>query len=215
MDEIILNANRRTVIGKQVNALRRAGNLPAVLYGRRIDPLPIQLNLKEASRVLEKLSPSALIVVEVDGDKHFALVREKQRDPLLGSLRHVDFQAVLLTEKVKSNVNLHLVGVAPAVETYFGIVVTNIERVEVECLPRALPDRIDVELSGLKEIGDAIHVRDLVMPKGVEVLNDPEELVVVITAPIAEEVIVAEEVAGILAGEPEVIERGKREEEEE
>jgi large subunit ribosomal protein L25 len=215
MEDIVLKASRRVVTGKQVNTLRRSGQLPAVLYGRYVESMAIALDMKEASRVLEKLSSSALIVVEVDGQRHLVLVREKQRNPILGSIRHVDFQALSLTEKVRANVSIHLVGESPAVENYFGILVTSMEQLEVESLPRALPERIDVDVSNLVEIGDAIHVRELVLAEGVEILEDPDAVIVVVTAPIAEEVI-EEEVAEAVTGvEPEVIERGKREEEEE
>lgn len=215
MEEIVLKASRRSVIGKQVKALRRSGQLPAVLYGRHVDSIPISLDMKEASRALDKISSSALIVIEVDGQRHYALVRERQRNPILGSFRHIDFQAVSLTEKVRANVSIRLVGESPAVENYFGIVVTNMEQLEVESLPRALPEWIEVDVSSLVEIGDAIYVRDLVLAKGVEVLEDPDAIIVIITAPVAEEIVTEEVVEAVTGVEPEVIERGKREVEEE
>jgi large subunit ribosomal protein L25 len=214
MEEVIVKADRRNVVGKQVNALRRAGMLPAVLYGRHIDPLPISLDLREASRILDRLSPSALITIRMDGEQHFALVRDKQRNPILGTLRHVDFLAVSLTETVRSSVTIQMTGVSPAVEELSGILVQNIEELEVEALPRDLPERIIVDISGLNEIGDTIYVRDLDLPSGVEVLSDPDEAVVLVTQPTAEEVVEEEEVEEAET-EPEVIERGKREEEEE
>lgn len=213
MEEIVLKANRRTVIGKQVNALRRQGKLPAVLYGRHIEATPILLDQKEASRQLEKISSSALIVVDVDGERYYALVRERQRNPMLGSLRHVDFQAVLLTEKVRAKVAIRIIGESPAVETYFGILVTGLEELEVECLPRDLPERVDCDISNLAEIGDSVYVRDLSLPKGVSILDNPDELVVVITAPVSEVALAEEEAEVVAEAEPEVIERGKREEE--
>lgn len=213
MEEIVLKANRRTVIGKQVNALRRQGKLPAVLYGRHIEATPILLDQKEASRQLEKISSSALIVVDVDGERYYALVRERQRNPMLGSLRHVDFQAVLLTEKVRAKVAIRIIGESPAVETYFGILVTGLEELEVECLPRDLPERVDCDISNLAEIGDSVYVRDLSLPKGVSILDNPDELVVVVTAPVSEVALAEEEAEVVAEAEPEVIERGKREEE--
>lgn len=213
MEEIVLQAERRQVIGKQVKALRRSGTLPAIIYGRKIDPLPIALDLKEASRAIDHASASTLIVVQVGGERHYTLVREKQRNPILGTIRHVDFQAVSLTEKVRANVSLHFVGEAPAVETYFGILVTNIEVIEVESLPRALPERIDVDLSSLTEIGDSIRVRELDIPAGVEFLVDPDTTIVLVTAPETEAPLAEEVTEGVAEFEPEVIERGKREEE--
>lgn len=214
MEEITLKASKRNVIGKQVNALRREGILPAVVYGRRMESIPISLDMREASRILEKAATSALIVLEVDGEKYYTLVREKQRNPVLGTFRHIDFQAVSLTEKVRANVAIQLVGEAPAVDMYFGILVSNLEKLSVESLPKKLPERIEVDLSNLKEIGDALHVRDLVLPEGVEALDNPDEMVVVVIAPVAEEVIEAEE-AAFAPSEPELVERSKREEEEE
>jgi large subunit ribosomal protein L25 len=214
MEEITLKASKRIVIGKQVNALRREGLLPAVVYGRRIESIPISLDMREASRILEKAASSALIVLDVDGEQYYTLVREKQRNPVLGTFRHIDFQAVSLTEKVRANVAIQLIGEAPAVDMYFGILVSNLEQLSVESLPKNLPERIEVDLGSLQEIGDAIFVRDLSLPKGVEVLDDLNEIVVVVTASVQEEEIEAEE-AAIEPSEPELVERSKREEEEE
>jgi large subunit ribosomal protein L25 len=142
-------------------------------------------------------------------------VREKQRNPILGTLRHIDFQAVSLTEKVRANVPIHFFGEAPAVDNYMGIVVTNIEQFEIECLPRDLPERFEIDLSSLEEIGDSIHIRDLVMPSGVEVLADSDMMVALVTAPVAEAELEEEVTEAVSEEEPEVIERGKKEEEEE
>lgn len=214
MEEITLKASKRIVTGKQVKALRREGLLPAVVYGRRIESIPISLDMREASRILEKAASSALIVLDVDGEQYYTLVREKQRNPVLGTFRHIDFQAVSLTEKVRANVAIQLIGEAPAVDMYFGILVSNLEQLSVESLPKNLPERIEVDLGSLQEIGDAIFVRDLSLPKGVEVLDDLNEIVVVVTASVQEEEIEAEE-AAIEPSEPELVERSKREEEEE
>ena len=210
MEEIVLQANARKVIGKQVRALRRAGLLPGVIYGNEIDPITITLNHREASRILPTVSSSQLVEVEVDGARHTTLVREKQRHPVSGSLIHVDFQAVSLTEKLRTTVSIILKGESPAAKVYGGVVVSGQEEVEVECLPRDLPEHIEVDLTALKELGSSVYVRDLVVPAGVEVLTDGGELVVVITAPISEAALAAAE--GGMA-EPEVIERGKKEDE--
>lgn len=212
MKEITIKASKRDVVGKQVKALRREGILPGVVYGRQIESFPISLDMKEGSRILEKVASSTLIVLDVEGEKHYTLVREKQRNPILGTIRHVDFQAVSLSEKVKAEVVVYFVGEAPAVDTYFGILVSNLERLDVESLPRSLPERIEVDISGLNEIGDAIYVRDLFLPKGVEVLNNPDEMIVVVTAPVVEAVEAVEE-AAFAPTEPELVERSKREEE--
>lgn len=214
MEEVVIQANHREVIGKKVKALRRDGLLPAIVYGHNIEPIPITLDMREGSRTLEKLSPSALVVVDVDGEQYYTLVRDKQRNPVRKTIIHVDFQAVSLTETVRADLNINIVGEAPAVETYLGILVPSLEQLSIESLPKDLPDRIDVDVSGLMEIGDSILVGDLDVPDGVEILNDPEDVVVVVIAPAAEEE--EEEEVEVEEGlEPEVLERGKLEGEEE
>jgi large subunit ribosomal protein L25 len=213
MEEIVINAVRREIIGKKVRAMRREGKLPGIVYGKKIEPMPITLDHHEASRILDKIPPSALVVVDIDGDKHYAIVRDKQRNPILGTIRHVDFLAVSLTDTVRTEVNIHFAGEAPAVETYFGILVTNLEQLEIESLPRDLPGSIEVDISALSEIGDSISVADIALPKGVTVLTDPGTVVVVVTAPVAEPEAAEEELVEAEEAEPAVIERGKREEE--
>ena len=209
MEEIVLTATRRNVIGKQVRALRREGKLPGVIYGHRFDPLAITMDLRDASRALAGLAPSALVTVVVDGETHLSLVREKQRDKITGILKHVDFLAVSMMEKLRTKVFVSLVGVAPAIKTYDAIQVAGADELEVECLPQDLPERIEVDLSGLLEVGSAIYIRDLNVSDNVKILTDPDTMIVLITAPELEEVAEGEE----LSAEPEVIEKGKKEEE--
>jgi large subunit ribosomal protein L25 len=215
MEEIVLKANHRTVIGKQVNALRREGRLPAVIYGHHIEPISIVMDLKDTSKRLMGLAPSALVTVDVDGTQHRALVREKQRNKITGTLLHVDFLAVSMTEKLRANVYIEITGVAPAIKDFNGVLVAGMDEVEVECLPQDLPERIVVDISSLAEIGDGIYVRDLVVPNGVRVMEELETMVALITAQAAvEEEVVPEAVEEGVVEEPEVIERGKKEEEE-
>lgn len=211
MEKVVLTAVRRDVLGKQVKALRRQGQLPAVVYGYQIQPIAITMNAREASRLLAGVTSSQLIEINVEGEQHTALVREKQRNPILGTLLHVDFLAVSMTEKLRANVVIALEGDAPAVKELDGVIVTGIEELEVECLPGDLPERITIDLSSLVAIGDAVHVRDIRLPSAVQVLTDLDELVVLVTAPAVEEVEKVEEAEE----EPEVIEKGKKEEEEE
>jgi large subunit ribosomal protein L25 len=216
MEEVVLNANRRTLIGKQVKAMRREGKLPAVIYGHRIDPIAIALDMHEASRSLAGLAPSTLVTVNVDGETHRALVKEKQRNKISGMLLHIDFLAVSMTEKLRSQVFIEIVGISPAIKEFSGVLMTGMNEVEVECLPQDLPERITVDVSGLAEIGDGIYVRDLAVPEGVKILEEPESMVALITAQAAveEEEEVAEEEVEAVEEEPEVVERGKKEEEE-
>jgi large subunit ribosomal protein L25 len=210
MEKIVIKGQSREVVGKQVKVLRREGRLPCIVYGRGFKPVLITLNMREASRILPTITSSQLLVVEVDGKQHTTLVREKQRDPVTGMFLHVDFLEVSLTEKLRANVQIELVGDSPAVKNYNGVLVSSLEEIAVEALPSDLPERITIDISILTEIGQAVHVRDIVLPSVVEILDDPEEIIVVITAPAREEEEVAAEGT---AFEPEVIERGKKEEE--
>lgn len=212
MEKIVLKATSRQVTGKQVRALRREGLLPAVVYGRHVEPYAISLPHHSTSMELEGIGGSTLMVIEVDGKPHNVVVRQKQRHPVTGSLIHLDFQEVSMTEKMRAMVRIELTGAAPAVKELDGVMVTGQEEVEVECLPGDLPESIEVNLAALRDIGDGIFVSDLQTPKGVAVLSDPEEMIVLITAPISEAALEAME-AGVEA-EPEVIEKGKKEEEE-
>lgn len=209
MEKIVLKAIHRDVVGKQVKALRRQGRLPAVLYGKSLQPISISFDFREAGRLLPGLTSSHLVIIDVDGEEHNALIREKQFHPVLGKLVHVDFLVVSMTERLRANVSIQVEGESPAVINLNGVLVTGLEEIEVECLPRDLPERIHVDVSSLAEIGSAIYVRDLQLDSNIRVFTDPGEMLVLITAPEAEE-----EVAEVGEIEPEVIEKGKKEEEE-
>lgn len=211
MEKVVLKAQPRHVTGKQVRALRRQGLLPGVIYGHRVAPISISLDLHDTSKILPHVSSSQLVTVDVNGQKHTVLVREKQRNPITGVLLHIDFQAISMNETLRIMVGIETIGEAPVVKNFNGIVVTSRETLEVECLPRDLPSVLQVDLSGLNEIGNAIYVRDVPVPSGVKVLDDPDDVVVVVTAPISEAEL-AEAEGG--TAEPEVIEKGKKEEEE-
>jgi large subunit ribosomal protein L25 len=220
MEKVVLKATRREVTGKQVNALRRSGRLPAVIYGRHTEPIVISLDAHSAGLVLSKVGSSTLITVTVDGKEYPALVRERQRDFVRGTLKHVDFLAVSLTENIRAEVRIEVTGTSAAVKDLNAVLVTGLHSLSVECLPTELPDRIVADISGLVQVGDGIHVRDLQVSEKVRVLDDPDEMVVVAT--YAKEEVVEEAAApveGAVAvegegAEPELsVERGKKEEE--
>jgi len=219
MEKVVLKATKRDVVGKQVRAMRREGKLPAVIYGRHNDPINISLDAHGASLTLGRLSSSSLVTIEVDGTEYPSLVREKQRDYIKNRLLHVDFLAVSLNEEITATVSLHFIGVSIAVKDYNAVLVHNLEELEVECLPGDLPEHIDVDISVLSKIGDGIRVRDLVVSDKVRILENPDTMVAVATAPKVEEEVAAvpgAEVAEPTEGEPELsVERGKKEEEEE
>lgn len=215
MDKIVLKAEKRDVTGKQVKALRRAGQLPAVIYGRHVDPIAISLEAHTASLVFSKLTSSTLVTLDVDGTEYTAIVREKQRNFIKGNLTHVDFLALDLTEKIRTSVRLTFVGVAPAVKDYSAVLVHRMDVLEVECLPADLPERITVDISVIKEIGNNIHVRDIPLPENIVVLDDVDDVVIIATV-VKEEAsdIAAAAVPGAEAAAPDLsVERGKKEEE--
>lgn len=217
MDKIKIKAHQRGLTGKKVKVLRSEGKLPAIVYGKDVESLPILLDLREATRVLRGVGSSSLLNLEIDGKEYDALVRERQRNVISGEYLHIDFLAVSLTEKVRTLVNVVLEGEPPAIEDFDAILINGLDRVEVECLPSDLPEKIVVDISSIEGIGDGIYVKDLILPPDVEILEDLEDMIVVATAPtliieeIEEEV---EEEEGIEV-EPEVIEKGRKEEEEE
>ncbi len=217
MDKIKIKAQQRELIGKKVKVLRSEGKLPAIVYGKDVEPLPILLDLREATRVLRGVSSSSLLSLEIDGTEYDALVRERQRNVISGEYLHIDFLAVSLTEKVRTLVNVVLEGEPPAIEEFDAILINGLDRVEVECLPSDLPEKIVVDISSIEGIGDGVYVKDLILPVDVEILEDLEDMIVVATAPtlIVEEI--EEEVEEEEEGEvePEVIEKGKKEEDEE
>ena len=209
MESVVFKAAKRDVKGKQVKALRREGKLPAVLYGHGFEPRAITLDMREASRQLFDLTSSSIVKIDLDGEMLNAIVRDKQRDYLKASFLHVDFQVVSMTEKLRAYVQIHLTGKAPAVRDFNGVADQVISEVEVEALPADLPESFFVDISSLTTIGSRICVGDLQVPAGVQLLADPEEIIVSVTSAVAEEV--AEETEGG-AEEPEVIEKGKKEE---
>jgi large subunit ribosomal protein L25 len=189
---------------KKVGALRRQGKLPAVLYGHRIETTPILLDAYEGSQTLSHLTSSTLVMIDLDGKKYLARVREKQRDVIKNRLVHLDFQVVSLTEKMRAKVGIELSGTAPAVKNFNAVIHTGLTEIEIECMPQDLPERIVVDISGLAEIGDSVHGRDLVLSDKVKILGNLEETIAVAAAPrkaeISEEAPVEEEAV------PEVVE---------
>jgi large subunit ribosomal protein L25 len=216
MTDIVINANKRTVTGRQVNALRRQGLLPAVLYGAGIESTPIELDAHEATRALSMVGSSTLVSLTVGKDTHQVLVREIQRDVLRSDLLHVDFLKVAMDETIRTDVPIELVGESPAVRDLGGVLVSGLSEIEVEALPADLPDHLSVDISVLVEMNDNLTVSDLVLPEGVEVLTSGDEFIASVVYQV-EEVVEEEEVEELVYEEvePEVIERGKREEEDE
>jgi len=215
MEQIELKAEKRTLIGKKVKGLRREGIVPAVLYGPKTEPIPIQCDGRELQQVLVRAGGTNLIAVRIDdADKpKMTLAREVQRDAITSQLYHVDFYQVVMTEKVAAEVNIILVGEPPAVQQKEFMLLQGTDSVEIECLPGDLIHSIEVDLSSLG-VDDTIYVKDLRVPDNVTILTEGDELVAKVQhLYIPEEEEEVEEWIEEAPEEVEVIAKGKVEEE--
>lgn len=186
MANIELRAEPRSVLGKQVRALRRQGIVPANVYGHAASTA-VQVPVKDLEQALSRAGQTHLISLAMDGGAPTTvLVRDYQRHPTRGSLLHVDFYRVAMTERLKVDVPLRLVGEAPGVKEHDGVLLQSLTAVSAESLPGDLVDEIEVDVSGLTELDSALYVRDLVAPAGVTILADPDDLVVRLLPPTVE-----------------------------
>lgn len=221
MAVISLSGARRESIGKgAARKARAAGKIPGVLYGHGETPIPLAIIGDEFHNALRNhKGGNPVVSLAVEDGEFTALLRDVQYDPITHDILHLDFQHISLTETVEVRVPLHLTGVAVGVKDGGGILEAIVREVEVRCLPTAIPPSIDVDVSALN-IGESIHVRDLSVPD-VEIMNEPEGTIATVVPPtvVAEtptgEEAVAEVPVAAEGTEPEVIARGKKEEEEE
>lgn len=214
MADYTLEAQPRVVTGKKVGQLRRDGLVPATIYGPQMQPVNIQVPYRVLELTLREAGGTALIDVTVDGKTHSVLTREVQRHSIRRNIMHVDFFALDLTEKIRTDVPVHLIGESPAVQAKKGILMAAATTLTVEVLPANLMHFIEIDLSKLTEPGAAVYVRDLDLGANVAIINDPEELIVRIaqtSAARSEEEAMEEEMSS--SAEPEVIHKGKQEEE--
>lgn len=203
MEEIVLSATRRELTGKKVKQLRRAGLIPAVLYGRQTDSIPLTLPKRRLEEAIAAAGSTHLIKLYLDeAEPKMALLRQVQRDTLSHEIIHADFYQVSMTETITTEVPIVLVGVSPAVDRGLGMLLQGMNSVEVECLPGDLISEITVDVSKLVELHQTITVADLQLGKGITILADPEEMVVTVTALREEEAEKVEEVEVTKAEEP-------------
>ena len=214
MKTVPLKANHREEIGKQaVKKIRFQKRIPAVVYGSGVKATSIDVSVDDFLRAIHtKAGENVVIQLTVAGKKGFektVVIKEIQHDPITDSVKHVDFNAISLTEKIKVKVPLQVKGDAPGVKEG-GVLDIVHHEIEVECLPTNIPERSSADISALK-IGDSIHIREIVFPSGVQPQLPEDEVVIAIHAPKAEEVAAPEEAPA----EPEVIGKEKKEEGEE
>ena len=210
-----LDAQTRALVGKKVHQLRVQGLVPAVVYGARVDPVHLQIPYRPLEVALMHAGGTHLININFDGKTQSVITREVQRDILRGTIMHVDFLAVDASTRITADIPVRLVGESPAVQTRVGNLLQQTTSLSIEAISADLIDAVEVDISGLKEIGDAIHVRDLNINPNITVMNDPDDLVVRISPirEVVEETEAAPE-GEVEAAEPEVISKGKVEEEE-
>jgi large subunit ribosomal protein L25 len=194
MKAIELRAEPRTLIGKKVKLLRQQEIVPGVVYGRHIDPVAVQFSSKELMSALNRAGTSALVQLELEGSKepYLTIFRDVQHHPIRRDVSHVDLQALSLDETVRVPVNVVVVGTAPVTVEGEGVLMQLLTELEIEALPTALIAAIEIDVSGLDEVGDSITVSDVSVPEGVTILNPPSETIVQITW-MVEEVLEEEE----------------------
>ena len=193
-----LKVKSRDTLGKKVRFLRRQGLTPVNLYGPKTESIPLQVETSLLERLIATVGRNALITLKVDRAKEprLAMIRDIQRDPLTGALLHVGFFQIEVTHKVRAEIPLIFLGEAPAAKIPRAMLIQNLTSLQVEGLPTDLPRRIEVDLSLLQEMNQAIHVREIPIDDRLEVLTDADQVVVHVEEPRApvEEVEVKEEV---------------------
>lgn len=210
-ERIVFEAEPREVSGKQVGALRRTGMIPAVVYGRGSE-INVQLEQKALRRALRAVGTTHLADLSLEGKVRPVLVREIQQHPTRGDILHVDFLEVDMTHTIRSVAELVTTGQAVLEAQGLGVVTLMLREVEIEALPDALISELVVDLSKIASADDLIHVSDLVAPKGVEILTDPELVIARFEYAGGAEAEIAEEYQPS-ADSVEVISKGKKEEE--
>jgi len=193
MRELKIKAAKRDVLGKKTRFLRRQGVTPAHLFGHSLESLAIQCDTNELADVVSHAGTTRLISLQVEGDKDAknVFVREIQKDFLTRELVHVDFFQVRKGVKLTMEIPIVLVGDAPAMKGKGRVMTHGLNYLAIECLPENVPPQIEVDVTVLKELEDAIHVRDLKLGAGIAVHNDPSQLV----AKVSEVIVKAEELA--------------------
>jgi large subunit ribosomal protein L25 len=187
METISLAATGRSITGKAVKTLRKAGKLPVVVYGHGVEPRNIEVDTRQFEKVLEAAGESTLIDLNIDGkDAVKVLIQDTQREPLLSRLMHADLRQIDMNENIEVQVALQFVGESPAVKALGAILVKNMDEVTVRCLPKDLVHEINVDITSLTQFHDSIAIKDLKLPAGLEVIGNPNDLIIVANEPISE-----------------------------
>src|SRR3990167_4806171 len=184
--KIELNAQKREVIGSGLNNLRKSGYLPAILYGKNQESIPLQIPTKDFKKVFEVAGESTLIFINVDSQSYPTIIHDIARDAVSDDILHADFYKVRLDEKIKAKVAVVFRGESPAVRDFGGIFVRNINELEIEAFPQDLPHEVVVDMSSLKNIGDQILVKDLKLDPKLKITAEAEEIIATAQEPMSE-----------------------------
>ncbi len=210
--KIELNAQVRTVLGSKVGQLRKSGLVPAVLYGKDQEPISLQVPQRDFNKTYHAAGESTLVYVTVDGKIYPTIIHDIARDPASDAVIHADFYKVNLSEKIKTNVPVVFSGESQAVKDG-GILVRNVNELEVEALPTDLPHEITVDISRLVKFGDQLLLKDLNLGSKVHLTANLEDIIVTVQEPISEEELKASlETPSAGVEDVEVIEKEKKEE---
>lgn len=184
---LTLTVTKRTETGKALEALRTGGILPAVLYGHDVEPVSLSVNYLDFSRAFKTAGESTLLELVLDGKKPVnVLIHDVATHPISGRFLHIDFYQVNMKEEIETDVPLEFVGESAAVKALSGVLIRSLEEVKIKCLPSNLPHALEVDLARLATFDDAIKVGDIVLPAGVELLDDAETIVATVAAPRTE-----------------------------
>lgn len=200
-ETLTLEAAPRSAERKQNKALRREGKVPLHVFGRGTESLALEAEEHALRQVLQRAGSGGLIRMTADGQSHNVLVRHVQRHPVTHRLIHVDLYQVRMDEKTRVRLPLVFVGEAPGVTMHDGMLLHQLEALSVEALPGDLPHSIELDVSGLTELDQALHVRDIKVPATLSVLDDPDEIVVKIQPPRVEAPVAAAPAAETPAAE--------------
>ena len=210
--ELELKAQQREDVGKKLQSLRNKGIVPAVVYGSGHKPVSIEVNYEEFRKIFEKSGESTLIKLKIGNESKNVLIHDIAKDPVSGKFIHIDFYQVRMDKEIKAEVPLVFEGEAPAVKNLEGVLVKTINHLEVEALPKDLPHEIKVDISGLDSFDKHVRIKDLILPPGVKIDLDAEEVIVSVMPPRAEEEIkAAEEKPAEAVVEPELVKEEKKE----
>jgi len=206
-----LKAVKRSITGKGVQALRREGRMPGVVYGGKHESLPIEVSAKEFGKVFNEAGESTVVTLNIDSDSKSVLIHEVDLDPITNEPRHVDFYAITKGQKVEVGVPIVFTGEAPAVKELGANLIKVLHELEVRGEATELPHEITIDVSDLATLEDHISAKDIALPPGVELITEPAELVVTLAMPEEEpeEPVEAPDISSIGISE----ERGKKEEE--